>query len=610
MSERLVGPGGDPGGRRRALAVPAATAAPNMQIGIYDEGETFFGDLGQVVPAVQGAARRRPPREPLLGRQARRREVRARSTASDPRDAAYDWSLYDRTAFYAGANGMKVLFSITGTPRWANGGAEPNRPPDELLADLRDFAYAAAARYSGTYIGDGRPDAPGGAPLGGVERAEQPGLPPAAVRPAGREVGDPERDRTTRRSATRSTTGVHATIFKDEQVACGVTAPAREQQPAKRPPVGLAGRLPDRGEEGGDEDASTPTRTTRTTASRPRRRRRSRRRRSSGQAPTAITLANINVLIAAVSHLYGPRRFWITEYGYQTKPPDPAVRRLVGEPGALPDAGVRDRPQEPADRPDALVPRPRRADLWPAGSPGLMTVDGRKKPAFSAFAAAAALVTGPSALAGEQLAVERVHVVDQAARPRSAGASRSRAGGAHARAELRVGGEPDEPRRRAAPTSPGSTRKPSSPSWTTSGTPPTRVATTGQPLASASIAVTGVPSFAEGSTNDVEGGEERADVLLVAGEQAVADDPELAGELLDLLAVGPVADHAQRRVDAAVAERARTRAGRRRVRFTPVMRPIQPTRKRSSRTPITRRVSARASACFGDAARRARSRAG
>ena len=43
----------------------------------------------------------------------------------------------------------------------------------------------------------------------------------------------------------------------------------------------------------------------------------------SGGAPTAITLANLDLLIAAVSHLYGPRRFWITEYGYQTKPPDP-----------------------------------------------------------------------------------------------------------------------------------------------------------------------------------------------------------------------------------------------------------------------------------------------
>ena len=93
--------------------------------------------------------------------------------------------------------------------------------------------------------------------------------------------------------------------------------------------------------------------------------------------------------------------------------------------------------------------------------------------------------------------------------------------------------------RPARSTSPGSTRKPSSPSRTTSGTPPTRVATTGQPLASASIAVTGVPSFAEGRTNDVEGGEERADVLLVAGEEAVADDPELARQLLDRSRSGP-----------------------------------------------------------------------
>ena len=36
------------------------------------------------------------------------------------------------------------------------------------------------------------------------------------------------------------------------------------------------------------------------------------------------------------------------------------------------------------------------------------------------------------------------------------------------------------------------------PSRTTSGTPPTRVATTGRPPASASIALTGVPSFADG----------------------------------------------------------------------------------------------------------------
>ena len=69
---------------------------------------------------------------------------------ADPRDAAYDWSLYDRVVQYAGAYGLKLVFSITGTPRWANGGQSSNRPPKNY-ADLRGFAYAAAARYSGQY---------------------------------------------------------------------------------------------------------------------------------------------------------------------------------------------------------------------------------------------------------------------------------------------------------------------------------------------------------------------------------------------------------------------------------------------------------------------------
>ena len=58
--------------------------------------------------------------------------------------------------------------------------------------------------------------------------------------------------------------------------------------------------------------------------------------------------------------------------------------------------------------------------------------------------------------------------------------------------------------------------------------------------------------------------------------------PSSLRELLEPLAVGAVADHAQRRVDAAVAQ-ARERAQHVVApRLTPVMRPIQPTTKRSS----------------------------
>jgi hypothetical protein len=137
------------------LCVPAATASSGMLIGIYDEGSTFYDDSTQVFTRYQtlgidvlrvnlywggkiGVAKTRP------------------FDGADPRDAGYDWSLYDRVAAFAGAYKIQLLFSITGTPRWANGGASPNRPPKNFT-DLRNFAYAAAARYSGNYIGtDGR----------------------------------------------------------------------------------------------------------------------------------------------------------------------------------------------------------------------------------------------------------------------------------------------------------------------------------------------------------------------------------------------------------------------------------------------------------------------
>jgi hypothetical protein len=44
--------------------------------------------------------------------------------------------------------GIEVLLTIWGTPGWANGGGRPNVAPADP-GDLRDFAHALAARYSG-----------------------------------------------------------------------------------------------------------------------------------------------------------------------------------------------------------------------------------------------------------------------------------------------------------------------------------------------------------------------------------------------------------------------------------------------------------------------------
>ena len=40
------------------------------------------------------------------------------------------------------------------------------------------------------------------------------------------------------------------------------------------------------------------------------------------KSKTAVTLANIGVLIKQLTREYGQKTLWITEYGYQTSPPD------------------------------------------------------------------------------------------------------------------------------------------------------------------------------------------------------------------------------------------------------------------------------------------------
>ena len=101
--------------------------------------------------------------------------------------------------------GVHVLFSIYGTPSWANGGTATNVAPTkrDRPAQLRATPprSATAARTS----------APTGDPAGGqgvarLERAEQPDLPHAAVQARPRTAGRSRARPTTRRSATPSTT--------------------------------------------------------------------------------------------------------------------------------------------------------------------------------------------------------------------------------------------------------------------------------------------------------------------------------------------------------------------------------------------------------------------
>jgi hypothetical protein len=351
-----------------------------MQIGVYDEGQTIY-DNSDTVFGLYRTLRVQVLRVNLYwGGKLGVAKYRP-FDASDPRDAGYDWSLYDRIANFAGSYGIKLLFSITGTPRWANGGGSSNRPPRDYN-DLRDFAYAAAARYSGTYAGDDGKTLPAVRLWAAWNEPNNPAfLRPQFVRSGGKWVI--QSAVTYAKICNAVYNGVHATLFKGEQVACGVTGPRGNNNPtSSRPsvsPIAFLVAAKKAGMKTFDAYAHNPyygvpteTPTTRPPSTR------------SGQAPTAVTLANIDTLTKELTRLYGPRRLWITEYGYQTNPPDEQFgvswtlqARYLTEAFAI----ARKNPRIDMmlwflvrDEPDLSG--------WQSG---LVTVDGKRKPAFNAF---------------------------------------------------------------------------------------------------------------------------------------------------------------------------------------------------------------------------------
>jgi hypothetical protein len=74
------------------------------------------------------------------------------ASPTNPFDPAYRLDDVDEALRAAQEMDQEVMLTISGTPRWANGGATPNRMPTRL-ADLTNFGRAIASRYSGRFNG-------------------------------------------------------------------------------------------------------------------------------------------------------------------------------------------------------------------------------------------------------------------------------------------------------------------------------------------------------------------------------------------------------------------------------------------------------------------------
>ena len=133
-----------------AAVLPAhAAAGPRLYVGLFDDQafrwqasrhanlDVAQGDGASVIRTIvtwSEIAPRRPRRP------------------ADPFAREYRFNDLDDLVRSAAQRGIEVLLTIWGTPSWANGGAGANVAPTHP-ADLRDFAHALAARYSGSFAG-------------------------------------------------------------------------------------------------------------------------------------------------------------------------------------------------------------------------------------------------------------------------------------------------------------------------------------------------------------------------------------------------------------------------------------------------------------------------
>jgi hypothetical protein len=365
------------------LAVPSASGSRFIQRGIFDDAQIHYGDPAKVFPVLK-TLRTQLIRVNLVWGGAGGVANRRPANGADPADPAYVWAAYDRTVNYAAQYGIKVVFSIIGTPLWANGGAGVNVVPRNGL-DLQRFAAAAARRYGGRYAApDGRLLPPVRHWLAWNEPNNPAFLRPQYRRAGGRWVAQSPIDYAKICNAIYR--GVSVSTIGASKVACGVTGPRGNNDPSSdRPalsPLAFLRGMKKAGVTRFDAYAHHPYygRPSETPTSPPPPGKR-------GVAPTAVTLGNINLLISEVTRLWGNKRIWVTEYGYQTNPPD----RIFGVSPALQSRyltqafGIMKRHPRIDMMLWFLLRDERRALLEEGWQSGLLTESGVRKPAFAAF---------------------------------------------------------------------------------------------------------------------------------------------------------------------------------------------------------------------------------
>jgi hypothetical protein len=328
------------------LAAPSlATASPSIRYGIQDDAWIADGPgtLGQRLDRLHKLGVQ-IVRYNLRWDQVAAKKPKSPASKNDP---AYDWDASDTFLKGLRARRIAALVTIYGTPRWANHGRSPSWAPTSSAA-MAAFARAAAKRYPW------------------VNRWAIWNEPNQRrwLRPTSPVVY-------TVRLLNPAYTAIHA-VHRNAQVAGGVTAP-RGNAGGMSPVDWIQGMA--RAGARLDAYAHNPyplSPHTETPWS-----------GGCGGCRT-ITMATLPRLVHDVDRAFGKKRIWLTEYGYQTNPPD----RYIGVSNGLQAeymsaAALR---AYLAPRVDVLIHFLVRDEPQLAGwQSGLLRVSGVAKPSYRAF---------------------------------------------------------------------------------------------------------------------------------------------------------------------------------------------------------------------------------
>jgi hypothetical protein len=272
-------------------------------------------------------------------------QVAARKPASPRSPAAYNWGPSGDVLDGLHAQGIAALVTLYGSPRWANGGGAPARLP---TTGFGDFAYAAAKRFPWVHMWT------------------------AWNEPNSRTFSVPVSPSLyVSRVLNPAVASLHAASAANK-VAGGVTSP-------RKTPSGMAPLAFIQGMRAAharlDAYAQNPYPVSR------------------GETPTHtactqcayFTMAKLAAIRADVTRYFGAKPLWLTEYGYQTNPPD----RLLGVSYAQQAAYIGQAALHVWSQPGVtvLIQFLMRDEPSLGGwQSGLFTAGGSPKPSYHAFA--------------------------------------------------------------------------------------------------------------------------------------------------------------------------------------------------------------------------------